>query len=185
MGLHRTLYTLLKVLKPSVQTGRLPGVRRVLPVLVGVVIVAAGLFGLLTLFNDRDSADVGAQTAGPGAFEEQPGDPPTSATSATKPPLREGTLSDDAIVGALALGNVVLVYGSPKPPPELEQMREDATGPFDPELAAAGQMAVLVRRPGVEEIQALAWQHRLQTGDPTDPALRDFVDFWLGKGRDG
>ena len=161
--------------------------RRVLPVLLGIVIVVGGLFGLLTLFNDRDSAGIGdgATAAGPGVFEEQPGDPPTSGEPSGKAPVREGALADGAIVSALALGNVVLVYGAPKPPPELVRMRSEATGAFDAGLAAAGQMALLVRRPGVEGVQALAWQRRLETADAADPQLRDFVDFWLGKGRAG
>lgn len=161
--------------------------RRVLPVLLGIVIVVGGLFGLLTLFNDRDSAGIGngAAAGGPGVLEQRPGDPPTSGEPSGKAPAREGALPDEAIVSALALGNVVLVYGTADPPPELVRMRRDATGPFDAGLAAAGQMALLVRRPGVDGVQALAWQRRLEAQDAADPRLRDFIDFWLGKGRPG
>lgn len=161
--------------------------RRLLPVLVGLVLVVAGLFGLLALFNDRDAADVsgGTQVAGPGALETEPGDPPTSGDATGGNVQREGEVDDAALVAALAAGDVALVYGTAKPPPALAQLRDDATGPFDPELAAAGQMAILVRRPGLEGIQALAWQRRLQVRDPADPKLRDFIDAWLGKGRSG
>jgi hypothetical protein len=80
---------------------------------------------------------------------------------------------------------VALVYGSADPPAELTQVREDATGPFDPELAAAGQMAFLVHRKGVTGVQALAWKRRLEVPSPSDPRLREFIDTWLGKGEGG
>ena len=158
-------------------------VRRLLPVIIGVVIVAAGLFGLLLLFNGRDSAGVSAGApAGPGVLEKQPGDPPTSGEPGEANLQAEGEVSDDVLVAALARGDVALVYGTPKPPPELVTLQEDATGPFDPELAAAGQMAFFVRRRGIEGVQALAWKRRLEVQSPADPQLREFVDAWVGRG---
>jgi hypothetical protein len=159
-------------------------VRRALPVLIGIVIVAAGLLGLLALFNNRDTADVSAGPAqGPGVLEQQPGDPPTSGTPGDARLQREGAVQDAVLLRALSIGNVALVYGTPEPPPELVRLRDDATGSFDPELAAAGQMAFFVRRPGIEGVQALAWMRRLETDDPADPQLRQFIDTWLGKGQ--
>ena len=152
---------------------------------MGVVIVAAGLFGLLLLFHGRDSADLSTATdtaQGPGTLEEAPGDPPTSGRAGPDGLQREGTVSDPVLIRALALGNVAFVYGTPKPPPELLQVRDDVIGPFDPELAAAGQMVFLVRRPGVDGFQALAWKRRLQTDSPADPQLREFAEAWLGRG---
>jgi hypothetical protein len=162
------------------------GVRRVLPVLVGIVLVGAGLVGLLAIFHGRDSADLSAKTPvqGPGDAQTTPGDPPTSGAAGGNL-QRETTVSDPVLVRALSLGDVALVYGAPKPPRALVQMRNDATGAFDPELAAAGQMAFLVHRRGVAGIQALAWKRRLETNNPSDPQLRAFVDAWLGKGRGG
>ena len=162
----------------------LPPVRRALPILVGLVLVAGGLLGLLTLFNDRDSAGLSSEPAqGPGVREEQPGDPPTSGEVGGTKLEGEGTVSDAVLVDALAIGNVALVYGGAQPPPELVALRDDAIGPFDTGLAAAGQMVFLVRRPGIDGVQALAWQRRLETADPADPLLREFIDAWLGKGR--
>ena len=166
---------------------RLPPVRRVLPVLAGIVIVAAGLYGLLAIFRDRDSAELQAPatTQGPGTLEAegQGGDPPTSGTPGAGNLVSETSVDDPELLHALALGNVALVYGSRRPPPGLEPLRDDATGPFDPELAAAGQVAFLVRRPGVDGIQALAWQRRYRASSASDPKLREFIEAWLGKGR--
>lgn len=158
--------------------------QRLVPVLIGIVLVGAGLFGLLTLFHDRDSAGLNGGTAsasGSGTAETQPGDPPTSGVKGGNP-QHEGRVADPVLVRALAAGDVALVYGTPTPPPGLRRLRADATGAFDPELAAAGQMALLVRRQGVSGIQALAWKRRLQVDAPTDPRLRAFIDAWLGKG---
>ena len=157
--------------------------RRLIPVLVGIVLVVAGLIGLLAVFHNRDSAELKAETVqGPGTYEKAPGDPPTSGTPGGNL-QRERDVPDPVLVKALSLGDVALVYGTAQPPPELVQMRDDATGPFDPELAAAGQMAFLVRRPGTTGVQALAWQRRLIVPSAADPRLREFVDTWLGKGQ--
>lgn len=161
--------------------------RRLIPVLVGLVIVVGGGFALLALFNSRDSGEVGtggSAPQGPGVLETEPGDPPTSGDPAGAELTAEGAVSDDALVAGLAAGNVALVYGTPKPPPELERLRDDTSGAFDPKLAATGLSVFLVRRPDVDGIQALAWERRLEVQDPSDPALTEFVDAWLGRGRD-
>ena len=162
----------------------IPSMRRLLPVLIGILVVAAGLVGLLSVFHDRDSAGLSAgagSTQGPGTAETAPGDPPTSGTPGGNL-QRETRVADPVLVRALAAGDVALVYGTARPAPELVQMREDVTGSFDPELAAAGQMAFLVHRKGVKGVQALAWKRRLVVDSPADPRLREFIDTWLGKG---
>jgi hypothetical protein len=157
--------------------------RRLLPLLVGIVLVGGGLVGLLAIFENRDSGGLDAQTVqGPGVLESEPGDPPTSGRPGGNL-QREGEVPDPVLLRALATGDVALVYGTPKPPEELVQMRDDATGPFDPELAAAGQMAFLVHRKGVTGIEALAWRRRLAVPTAADPRLREFIDTWLGKGQ--
>ena len=160
--------------------------RRVLPVLVGTVIVLAGLVAVLVVVTGRDSGELSSPTAeGPGAFEAtSEGDPPTSGTHAQRNVTNEDEVDDDQLLTALELGDVVLVYPQERPPQPLVQLQRDLTGPFDAELAAAGQMVVLVRRPDVDGIQALAWQRRLEVSDPADPALREFAEAWLGQGRD-
>ncbi len=118
---------------------------------------------------------------GPGALETAPGDPPTSGAKGGNL-QREGEVADPVLLRALATGDVALVYGTAKPPSALVELRDEATGPFDPELAAAGQMAFLVQRRGVTGIQALAWKRRLAVPNADDPRLREFIDTWLGKG---
>jgi hypothetical protein len=160
--------------------------RRALPVLVGVVIVVGGLLLLLTIFNGRDSAGIDdTARQGPGVFEESPGDPPTSGDTGGPNLIAETVIDDGALVQALAIGDVMFVYGTRKPPPGLRQLRDDLSGPFDPELAAAGQMIVLVRRDNVDGIQALAWKRRLRVTSAEDPALREFAETWLGQGAAG
>jgi hypothetical protein len=184
--LQQTFYALLKVAKRPPSETNCPDVRRLIPVLVGLVIVVAGLIGLLAVFHGKDQAELSGnqQAQGPGTFESQPGDPPTSGTPGGNL-QHETSVPNPVLIKALSIGDVALVYGTPKPPPELVQLQEDATGAFDPELAAAGQMAFLVHRKGVAGIQALAWQRRLETSNPADQGLRDFIDAWLGKGKRG
>jgi hypothetical protein len=160
--------------------------RRALPPLLGVVIVVGGLFLLLSVFSGRDSAELGGGTTaqGPGAFETDPGDPPSSGPTGAPNLIAETVVDDAVLVQALSIGDVALVYGTRKPPPGLAALRERLVGgPFDPELAAAGQMAVLIRRPGVDGIVALAWQRRLQVSSADDPVLAEFIEKWLGAGR--
>ena len=42
--------------------------------------------------------------------------------------------------------------------------------------------APAARRPGTAGVIALAWTHMLRVATPTDPALRAFAQFWLGRG---
>ena len=77
---------------------------------------------------------------------------------------------------------MVILYDAPQPPPALVQLQEDVTGPFDAEVAAAGQAVILARRPGAGPATALAWRRVLRADDPADPALREFAEFWLGRG---
>ncbi|RKQ87277.1 uncharacterized protein DUF3105 [Solirubrobacter pauli] len=159
--------------------------------------LAAGLcLVLIIVLASRDSSQVDPGTAaGPGTLEADRGaqvvttGPDTPASTADAPPTsgphREDPvdadrteLSDDQILTALAAGNVVLAYDGAAP----AKVQEDVSGPFDPELAAAGQAVILAKRPGVGGVQALAWRHRLKASGPDDPQLREFAEAWLGQG---
>ena len=170
---------------------------RAVAVALGAVVLLAGVFGLIALFNSRDDAGVERST-GPGTEEPDRGakhgpagdragaDPPTSGPHRPDLVSRDArALSDDQILHALELGAVVLAYPGAEPPQELEALQESVAGPFDAELAAAGQAVILARVPGVDGVQALAWRHRLKARGASDPALREFADYWLGRGLDG
>lgn len=171
----------------SAETVRLRRVRRLAPVLVGLLLVAGGIYGLLALFSGRDSSQLSAPAAaqGPGTLENEDGggSPPTAGSPGGGSLTGEIDVSDPALLHALAIGDVAFAYDAAKPPPALVRLRDDITGPFDPELAAAGQMVFLVRFKGVEGVEALAWRRRYRAAGPADPQLRAFVEAWLGKGR--
>jgi hypothetical protein len=172
-------------------------VRRLLAIAAGVLLLAGGLVAVALAFSSRDDAQVGA-ASGPGQLEPDRGARhlPAGAhaqvpagTLPTSGPHRPDListdarrLSDDQILHALELGDVVIAYEAARPPGALHQLQEDVSGPFDAELAAAGQAVILARRPGAGPATALAWRRELRTGDPASPALRDFAETWLGRG---
>ena len=168
--------------------------RRALAVALVGVVAGAGILALVRFFAARDDAEVVA-AAGPG--QRVPGRcaahgrsdgapssrPPTSGTHRPALLRRDGgEISDDELLHALELGNVVVTYEGARPPRALETLRAEVAGPFDVELAAAGQAVLLVPHPAADGITALAWARRLRSQDAADPALRDFVEHWLGQG---
>jgi hypothetical protein len=155
-------------------------------------LAATACFVLISVLASRDTGSVGG-TSGPGVTEPDRGSrrlgadapptpasapdaPPTSGNHRAEPIKRDRTeLSDDQILEALQLGNVVIAYEGKAP----TGLQED---PFDPALAAAGQAVVLAKRPGLGGVQALAWRHRLKASGPDDPRLQAFIDAYLGQG---
>ena len=176
--------------------------RRLLTVLAGAALVVAGVAALLLLFTARDDAPVSggpAAAAGPGELQADRGsrhlpagehvplggltDPPTSGAHHPRLPTGEGEpLSPDEILHALELGDVILFYDTPRPPAALRVLQRDVSGPFDAEVAAAGQQVILARRPGEPGVTAAAWRRLLLAGDPADPRLREFAEAWIGRG---
>jgi hypothetical protein len=156
-------------------------------------LAAAACLVLITILANRDSSGV-TKASGPGTLEpdrgsahvngpqtpaSSPDDPPTSGPHRPEPVTRDAVpLSDDQLLEALHLGNVVFAYdGSPA---ALKKIQDEISGPFDRELAAAGQAVILDRRPGVKGVIALAWRRELRSDDPAQ--LRAFADTWLGQG---
>jgi hypothetical protein len=169
--------------------------KRALVVAVGVALaVAAVAVGFLVATGRDDSqlagpegpgelqADRGASHSGPA--EPSGDDPPTSGTHEPRLVTRDRRpITDDQLIHALELGDVVILYDSRQPPAALERLQQEVMGgPFDAEVAAAGQAVILARRPGAGPATALAWRRILRADDPADPALRDFSEFWLGRG---
>jgi hypothetical protein len=145
--------------------------------------LASGLcLVLIVVLAGRDSSQVDGTAAGPGVVERGAASadgPPTSGAQRGDPVEADRVeLSDDEIVAALALGNVVIAYDGAAP----TAVQEEVSGPYDPELAAAGQAVILARRPGLGGVQALAWERRLVASGPEDPQLTEFAEAWLGQG---
>ena len=149
--------------------------------LLTVVVALAGFVLVLLFFEGRDTSQVPQSDA-----QNAPGQVVTDQRTAQTPAAirRDGVqLSDDQLLHALELGDVVLVYGTPAPPPPLRALQAQVSGPFDPVLAANGAAVILARRPGTDGVIALAWRRRLQAPSPTAPTLEDFANYWLGRGR--
>jgi hypothetical protein len=149
-------------------------VRRVLGGLLVVVVSLAAVAGGVLLLQSRDDADVGGG-GGPGEkVEARCPDARAGLTRDARP------LSEDQIRHALSLGNVVLRYRGARPPAPLRELQNELTGPFDAEIAAAGQAVILAS--GGQGVEALAWGRRLRARTPADPQLRAFAEAWLGEG---
>jgi hypothetical protein len=86
-------------------------------------------------------------------------------------------LSRAQIQTALAQGNVVITYRGAAPAASLRRLQRDLAGPFDAEIAAAGQAVILAPAAASE---ARAWGRRLAGASPAE--MRDFAEAWLGRG---
>jgi len=177
-------------------------IERLLIVVVSLA-VAIGVIALLSggLLAGHDSPGVSGAERGPGVqFPDQgnarlePGqarptydsEPPTSGPHVPVATNRSGIqLTDDQLLEALSAGNVVLMYGTRKPPAGLTGMARSIAPPFTPSLAATGQAAILAYRPGTTGVLGLAWAHMVHVRSPTDPTLRSFGQYWLGRGAPG
>jgi hypothetical protein len=170
-----------------------------LAILLASLALSVGLIILLSgFFAGRDQAGVSGAAPGPGqAFADlghaalRPGqsrpaydsNPPTSGAHIPRAVSRAGAPLDvDQLLSALQVGDVVILYGGSRPPAGLEQFTRSVAPPFSPELAATGDAVILARRPGTQGVLALAWAHMLRVGHASDPALKQFVGFWLGRG---
>ena len=181
------------------QARRRPGVRRSRQALIALAVAgvaSAACLVLIIILASRDPSDVGSPRR-PGRARSSP----TAARAAPRPgraadaglcprPTRRPAarttrapvtrdaiaLSDDQLLEALHLGNVVIAYDSARPPAALRTLQRDVAGAFSADLAAAGQAVILDRRPGAGGVIALAWRRELRTSDPADPRLREFAD---------
>jgi Protein of unknown function (DUF3105) len=173
------------------------GLERLL-IVVAALAISIGVIALLSggLLAGRDDPGVTAGQSGPGTRYRDQGNlhlrrgelrpvydsnPPTSGPHIPAAVLRDGAeLSNDQLLQALEVGNVVFMYGTPQPPRGLEAIALAVGGPFTPALAASGQAVILARRPGTRGVIALAWTHMLRS--LSGPDLRSFAQFWLSRG---
>ena len=176
--------------------------------LAGVGIAVAGLavafvaIALLSgFFTSRDNPGFAGADTGPGiAFRDlghahlQPGqphppynsNPPTSG--AHVPELvtaNNSQLNSDQLLEALEVGDVVIEYGTPAPPPGLEQLARQVAPPFNPALVATGDELILARRPGTNGLIGVAWAHLIRSASADDPMLKAFASYWIGRGAPG
>jgi hypothetical protein len=157
--------------------------RRALLVVLGVAVAVAAIAALVLVLGSRDESQVSTAAQGPGQVQPDGADPPAGGPHTDALVTRDRRpLSDDQLVNALALGNVVILYAGSTAPPALVRLQRDVAGPFDAELAAAGQAVIVAPRTGAGPATALAWKRILRADDPADPRLREFAEFWLGRG---
>jgi hypothetical protein len=170
---------------------------------VAVILASLALsFGLIALlsgfFQSRDAGQLSGRAAGPGRQFHDLGDailargqlrpaydssPPTSGAHFLEPVTHDrAPLNDDQLLSALALGDVVILYGAARPPPPLVALASSVAGPFTPTLAATGQAVILSREPGTSGVVGVAWAHMIRLPRPGDPRLRGFASYWLGRG---
>jgi len=168
--------------------------RPALLVVVGVVLAALAVGAVFLFATGNDESQL-AGPQGPGELQPNRGashsgpaqpsgdEPPTSGTHLPRLVTRDKRpITDDQLIHALELGDVVILYDSAQPPAPLVELQDEVAGPFDAEVAAAGQAVILARRAGSGPATALAWRRILRAKDPSDPALRDFTEYWLGRG---
>ena len=131
--------------------------RRGLLIGAAALLTVAAILGVLAFFNARDDSTIGENQEAPGQ-------------------------ASDALTGdTLARGNVVLRYGDPGQRAALEALARDIAGADDPALVEAGQ-AIVVERGTGGRIVASAYKRTLTVDSPEDPKLREFVQYWLGRG---
>ncbi len=171
-------------------------------ILVASLLLSIGLIGLLSgYFAGRDPAgisgngatvglkfrDLGHAHLSPGELRPAyDSDPPTSGAHVPEAVRGEAqALNNNQLLQALEVGDVVLVYGGSKPPAGLSALANDVAGHFTPALAAAGQAVILDHRPETKGVLGLAWTRMLHVSSSQDPALREFVQSFLGRGAPG
>lgn len=134
--------------------------RKLAGTLLAVVISVVGVVGLIAFFNARDRS--------------------TTINTSTSPPAAAGP-------GAplTAAGNVVLRYASPGDRAALQRLAADLGAPDGPQLRAAGQAVVLRRDPAVQGVVGDSSGATRSFAGPDDPALRAFVEEWLGRTASG
>jgi hypothetical protein len=170
-------------------------------VAIALASIALSVALILTLsgyFTGRDQAGLSGSQTTPGVAladlgdaHLRPGqprplynsDPPTSGSHVPASVSRDGVpLSDDQLLQALSLGDVVLMYGGKAPPAGLTGLASELAGPFSAALAAAGQAVIVAPRHGVTGLLGLAWGHFVRVRNAADPRLRQFAEYWLGRG---
>ena len=129
--------------------------RRGVLIAAAALVTAAAILGLLAFFASRDDSTIGEEASAP------------------------GLAAPDAAADELERGNVVVRYAEPRDAAALRELARE----FGPESLAAQGQAVIVRRDAeAAGILAEAYKRRIRASAPEDPKLREFVQYWLGRG---
>ena len=130
--------------------------RRGVLIAVAALLTVAAIFGVLVFFSARDDSTIG---------DDEANAPGQEAPDAESPELERG--------------NVVLRFSTPADQQVLRALADE----FGPESLADQGQAVLVRRDAtVQGVVAEAYRRRLQASAADDPSVRQFVEYWLGRG---
>lgn len=168
-------------------------------IILASLALSFGLIALLSgFFQDRDTAQLTGGSSVPGqSFHDlgntalAPGqlrpvydsNPPTSGAHVPELVTQDrAPLNDDQLLSALALGDVVVVYATRRPPRPLVDLARSVAGPFTPALAAAGQAVILSPIARTRGFIGLAWTHMIRVRRAADPELAQFAAYWLGRG---
>lgn len=136
--------------------------RKLVGTLAAVAIAVVGVVALVAFFNSRDESTTES---------EQP-----ATTTSTAPAGAEDLL---------AAGNVLIRFSRPEFAAPLERLATELGAPDTPELRATGQAVVVRPASDLPGIVAQAQSHELRVATPSDPALQEFVERWLGVGEPG
>jgi hypothetical protein len=131
--------------------------RRIAVAVVALLLAAAGVVAAIAYFNARDDATV-TRSDGPGK---------PRATGARP---------------AVAAGNVVLLFSDERETTALRALASDIGGAATPALQKAGQAVIVRRQTGVRSpVVAVTKDRRYDASGTDDPALRGFIEYWLGR----
>lgn len=131
--------------------------QRLAAVLGVLVLGAVGVVLALAFFSGRDDSTIGSKD-GPG---EQ-------RAAGTMPEVKPG--------------NVILLFSDERLTRGLDDLAEQTAGEPTPALVSAGQAVIVRRETGLRvPVRAVSASHRLDANGPQDPALRAFVEHWLGR----
>jgi hypothetical protein len=124
-----------------------------------IVLTVLLVAGAAAFFVSRDDATVPRTSqSGPGVAR------PAGATPTVRP------------------GNVVLLHSDERLTRDLRRLAERIAGPPDPALTAAGQAVLEQQRPNLSvPVTAVTATRMLEASGPDDPALRAFIEYWLGR----
>jgi hypothetical protein len=126
--------------------------------IVAATVAVIGVAALAAFFVSRDDATVPQGDGGPGVARE------TNADPQVKP------------------GNVVLLYSDERLTSGVRALGRRIAGEPSAALQAAGQAALVQRRPNLTvPVTAVTASRRMEATGPDDPALESFVEYWLGR----